>query len=276
MPNYMTTCHIVHSKVAVCIHHYYYSIVWLWKCCTQFCAQFLDGCIVWSLFYWKVYPAPCRSPHPPPPTHPVTKSHNYSFYRCTASSPGIAPLIFECGTQWVVGLVSMVPWGCGNFIRSLPIKPRAPFFFSPSQRRLGTRQTGVNLPIHIDLMGCWSIRGFSTSIYGQWAHFHLFSFAGYVPSFLGSNIKAVEWLPQNDLLAHKDIKAFVSHIGQNSLYESAYHGVPVVAFPLFVDQFFNARKVEHFGLGVSVDHSNFDTEQLVEKIEHVINEPRYC
>ena len=48
-----------------------------------------------------------------------------------------------------------------------------------------------------------------------------------------------------------------------------------MAFPLFADQFFNAKKVEHFRLGVSVDHSNFDVEQLVEKIENVINEPRY-
>ena len=199
----------------------------------------------------------------------------FTFYRCTASSPGVAPFLSAAPNElW--DCWAWCPWSCGNFIRSLPIKPSAPFFFSLSQRHLRTRQTGVNLPIHIDLMGCWSIRGFSTSVYGQWAHFHLFSFAGYIPSFLGSNIKAVEWLPQNDLLAHKDIKAFVSHVRHNSLYESAYHGVPVVAFPLFVDQFFNARKVEHFGLGVSVNHSSFDTEQLVEKIEHVINEPRYC
>ena len=84
----------------------------------------------------------------------------------------------------------------------------------------------------------------------------------------------MEWLPQNDLLAHKDIKAFVSHVGHNSLYEAAYHGVPVVAVPLYGDQFFDAKKVEHFGLGVSVDHNNLDVQQLVMNLEKVINEPR--
>ena len=84
----------------------------------------------------------------------------------------------------------------------------------------------------------------------------------------------MEWLPQNDLLGHKDIKAFVSHVGHNSLYESVFHGVPLVAFPLYGDQFFDAGKVEHFGLGLSVDQNSFTVEEMVEKIEHVINTPR--
>lgn len=84
----------------------------------------------------------------------------------------------------------------------------------------------------------------------------------------------MKWLPQNDLLGHKNIKAFVSHVGHNSLYETAYHGVPVVAFPLFADQFFNARKVEYFSLGLQVDHNSFDSEQLLKKINKVITEPR--
>ncbi|XP_078343767.1 UDP-glucuronosyltransferase 1A1-like [Oculina patagonica] len=100
---------------------------------------------------------------------------------------------------------------------------------------------------------------------------------GYIPSFLSTspNIKVVDWLPQNDLLAHKDIKAFVSHVGHHSLYESAYHGVPVVAVPLFGDQFSNAKKAEHFGVGIVVDHRSVNVQQLLEAIEHVINEPRF-
>ena len=102
----------------------------------------------------------------------------------------------------------------------------------------------------------------------------LSSLAGYIPSFLATNIKVQEWLPQNDLLAHKDIKAFVSHVGHNSLYESAYHGVPLLAFPLFGDQQSNAKKVEHVGIGLAVDYKSFNAQQLVETIERVISEPR--
>ena len=85
----------------------------------------------------------------------------------------------------------------------------------------------------------------------------------------------MEWLPQNDLLAHKDIKAFVSHVGHNSLYESGYHGVPLVAFSLFGDLHSNAKKIVHFGLGLSVDHQSTNAQQLCETIELVVNEPRY-
>ena len=84
----------------------------------------------------------------------------------------------------------------------------------------------------------------------------------------------MEWLPQNDLLAHKDIRAFVSHVGHNSLYESAYHGVPVVAFPLFGDQQANAKKVEHIGLGLAVHHRSTNVEQVFETIKRVVSEPR--
>ena len=101
------------------------------------------------------------------------------------------------------------------------------------------------------------------------------SFAGYIPSFLASNVKVMDWLPQNDLLGHKDIKAFVSHVGHNSLYETAYHGVPVVGFPLFAEQHSNARKAEHFGFGSAVDHKTTDAQQLYKVIEFVISEPRY-
>lgn len=98
---------------------------------------------------------------------------------------------------------------------------------------------------------------------------------GYIPPNLSSNIKVVDWLPQSDLLAHKNIRAFVSHVGHNSLYESAYHGVPVVAVPLFGDQPANAKKAEHYGFGVTVDYRNTDAQEVYEAIHNVVTKTSF-
>ncbi|TMW83836.1 hypothetical protein EJD97_000630 [Solanum chilense] len=48
------------------------------------------------------------------------------------------------------------------------------------------------------------------------------------------------WAPQVDILAHKATGAFVSHCGWNSTIESVWHGVPIVAWPLYAEQHINA------------------------------------
>jgi len=97
---------------------------------------------------------------------------------------------------------------------------------------------------------------------------------GYIPSSLSPNIKPVAWLPQNDLLAHEKLKVFVTHAGQNSLYEAGYRGVPVVAIPLFADQFDNALLIEAKGMGLSLKFHELTAEQLYNTIKRVIEEPR--
>ena len=60
---------------------------------------------------------------------------------------------------------------------------------------------------------------------------------------VGSNIKVVDWAPQNDILGHAAVKAFVTHAGSNGLYEAAFHGKPVVSVPIMNEQPDNAAKV---------------------------------
>ena len=60
---------------------------------------------------------------------------------------------------------------------------------------------------------------------------------------LGPNIKLINWAPQNDVLGHSAVQVFVTQAGINSLYEAAYHAVPVVSVPLVGDQIVNAGKV---------------------------------
>ncbi len=57
------------------------------------------------------------------------------------------------------------------------------------------------------------------------------------------NIRFVSWAPQNDVLGDPSVKAFITHGGSNSMYESAFHGVAVVCIPFMGDQLDNAAKV---------------------------------
>lgn len=45
-----------------------------------------------------------------------------------------------------------------------------------------------------------------------------------------------KWLPQDDILAHDNVKLFVTHGGLLSCIESIYRGKPVVGIPIFADQ----------------------------------------
>ena len=59
----------------------------------------------------------------------------------------------------------------------------------------------------------------------------------------GSNILVMPWIPQNDLLAHPATRLFITHCGISSTYETAIHGVPVIAVPFSIDQPSNADKL---------------------------------
>lgn len=51
-----------------------------------------------------------------------------------------------------------------------------------------------------------------------------------------SNIFFGNWLPQDDILAHPNTKLFITHAGKGGVAEAQYHGVPMVALPIFGDQ----------------------------------------
>ncbi|XP_013389204.1 UDP-glucuronosyltransferase 1-8 [Lingula anatina] len=95
-------------------------------------------------------------------------------------------------------------------------------------------------------------------------------------SGLGNNTKVLPWIPQNDLLGHPKARLFITHCGVSSSHEVLYHGVPVVAVPLFVDQFGHARKlVERLGMGEELDFFNFTESAFSGTVLNVLNNPKY-
>ena len=99
----------------------------------------------------------------------------------------------------------------------------------------------------------------------------IWRYTGAAPKGLGQNTLLLPWVPQNDLLAHPLTRAFVTHCGIHATYEAMRHAVPVVAIPLFADQFDNANKlVRRTKMGISLDYKHITSMILVEAIRKVI------
>lgn len=60
----------------------------------------------------------------------------------------------------------------------------------------------------------------------------------------------------------------------NSLAESSYSGQPILAIPLFADQFRNAQTAKWHGYGEILDKSDITKASIVENIRRIIENER--
>ena len=98
---------------------------------------------------------------------------------------------------------------------------------------------------------------------------------GETPKNLGNNTLLVKWLPQNDLLGHPKARAFVAHGGTNGIYESMYHGVPIIGIPLLFDQHENILRLETRGAAKMVDTNTITQQNFLETLQEVLHNPSY-
>uniref|UniRef100_A0A915B6U5 glucuronosyltransferase n=1 Tax=Parascaris univalens TaxID=6257 RepID=A0A915B6U5_PARUN len=89
------------------------------------------------------------------------------------------------------------------------------------------------------------------------------------------NLVKVKWMPQNDLLAHPNLRAFISHGGMNSVTESTHAGVPIVCIPLFGDQMRNAKMIERRNVAYVIDKNNLTKNSLSYALNAVLFDPSY-
>ncbi|GMR32299.1 hypothetical protein PMAYCL1PPCAC_02494 [Pristionchus mayeri] len=90
-----------------------------------------------------------------------------------------------------------------------------------------------------------------------------------------SNVLRQSWLPQHDLLGHDKVVAFITHSGYNSIGESISTGTPILAIPLFGDQFRNARMAEYRQFGIRLYKSDITAHNLNEALHKIIEDERY-
>lgn len=92
---------------------------------------------------------------------------------------------------------------------------------------------------------------------------------------LPPNVKISRWLPQQDVLGHKKIRAFVTHGGLLSMYETVYHGVPAVVMPVFCDHDSNSEKAKADGYALKLHLETLTVEKLFKAIHAVIHDSKY-
>ncbi|CAJ0919607.1 unnamed protein product [Ranitomeya imitator] len=74
---------------------------------------------------------------------------------------------------------------------------------------------------------------------------------------------------------HPKTKAFITHGGTNGIYEAIFHGVPMVGIPLFADQPDNIIHMKTKGMAVMLDINKMQSQDLVDAVNTVINDPSY-
>ncbi len=78
------------------------------------------------------------------------------------------------------------------------------------------------------------------------------------------------WYPQDDLLAHPNVKIFITHGGLLSITETIYHGVPVIGIPMFADQFLNMAKAQKAGYALTVHLKELNEATLSTAITEIL------
>lgn len=89
------------------------------------------------------------------------------------------------------------------------------------------------------------------------------------------NVFIEKWLPQDDILAHKNVKLFISHCGLGSITEAKYHGVPILAIPLLGDQPENALQIKNEGWSMTIDLATLSEDSILKAIEEMLFNSTY-
>lgn len=96
-----------------------------------------------------------------------------------------------------------------------------------------------------------------------------------LPMKVPENVYIRAWMPQNDLLAHPNIKLFITHSGLLSTQEAIWNGVPILGFPLFADQFRNINYCVSLGVAKRLMVQYMHAVELVDSITDILTNSSY-
>ncbi|XP_026734530.1 putative UDP-glucuronosyltransferase ugt-58 [Trichoplusia ni] len=89
------------------------------------------------------------------------------------------------------------------------------------------------------------------------------------------NVIARSWFPQQQVLAHPNVKAFITHGGSRSLEEAVFYGVPIIGFPTVKSRKVFIQEITMHGAGEIIDPYKLDKDTLKATITAVSTNENY-
>ncbi|XP_071652394.1 UDP-glycosyltransferase UGT5-like isoform X4 [Temnothorax longispinosus] len=96
-----------------------------------------------------------------------------------------------------------------------------------------------------------------------------------VPFEIPNNVMVVKWMPQSEVLSHKNVRAIWTHGGLLSTQEAIWKGIPVIVMPFFMDQRPNARILVAKGVGIHLDIKTLSAQSILHAVEEVLYNDSY-
>ncbi|XP_049873915.1 UDP-glycosyltransferase UGT5-like isoform X2 [Pectinophora gossypiella] len=89
------------------------------------------------------------------------------------------------------------------------------------------------------------------------------------------NIVTRKWMPQKDVLAHPNVKVFISHGGLIGTQEATYNGVPIIGIPITGDQYNNLLLAQNIGFGRILRYHDISEETLGNNLKEVLKDDSF-
>ncbi|XP_058459800.1 UDP-glucosyltransferase 2-like [Malaya genurostris] len=90
-----------------------------------------------------------------------------------------------------------------------------------------------------------------------------------------ANVMTKNWLPQSDVLGHRNVVLFISHGGLGGMAEARYNGVPVLGIPIYAEQAGNVRAAVVEGWALEVDYHTMTRAMFTQTVDRLLNEPQF-
>ncbi|XP_058980270.1 LOW QUALITY PROTEIN: UDP-glucosyltransferase 2-like [Musca domestica] len=90
-----------------------------------------------------------------------------------------------------------------------------------------------------------------------------------------ANVVIRKWFNQPSILAHPNVKLFISHGGYLSTTETIFHGKPILGVPVMGDQFMNVKNSVKAGFALRLDLRSLTKEKFKQNIQELWTNPKY-